>query len=488
MKDYARMNLSLLSDFYEFAMSNGFFKSGYKNKIVYFDMYYRSVPDNASYAIIAGLEQVVEYFENLKFDDSDIDFLRSKSIFDEEYLSYLRNFKFECDVWAMPEGTVAFPDEPLITVRGPIVQAQMVETMILLTINHQSMIATKANRIVYAAEGRGVTEFGSRRAQGYTGANLGARAAYIGGCNGSANTLAEKLYGVPALGTMAHSWVQLFDSEYEAFRVYAECYPDNCLLLVDTYDTLKEGVPNAIRVFDEVVVPAGFRPKGIRIDSGDIAYLSKKARKMLDDAGYEDVKIMASNSLDEFVIQNILMQGAKVDAFGVGERLITSKSSPVFGGVYKLTAVEDKEGNIIPKIKISENVTKITTPGFKQVYRLYDRQSNKAIADVVTLHNEKIDDSKDYEIFHPVFTWKRRKIKNFIARPLLVKIYDKGKLIYDLPGIEEIRSYVKEEFDTLWEEVRRLNNPQEYIVDLSQDLWETKEKLLDKYGKNLRRE
>ncbi|WP_138160379.1 nicotinate phosphoribosyltransferase [Peptoniphilus catoniae] len=482
------MNLSLLSDFYEFAMSNGFFKSGYKNKIVYFDMYYRSVPDNASYAIIAGLEQVVEYFENLKFDDSDIDFLRSKSIFDEEYLSYLRNFKFECDVWAMPEGTVAFPDEPLITVRGPIVQAQMVETMILLTINHQSMIATKANRIVYAAEGRGVTEFGSRRAQGYTGANLGARAAYIGGCNGSANTLAEKLYGVPALGTMAHSWVQLFDSEYEAFRVYAECYPDNCLLLVDTYDTLKEGVPNAIRVFDEVVVPAGFRPKGIRIDSGDIAYLSKKARKMLDDAGYEDVKIMASNSLDEFVIQNILMQGAKVDAFGVGERLITSKSSPVFGGVYKLTAVEDKEGNIIPKIKISENVTKITTPGFKQVYRLYDRQSNKAIADVVTLHNEKIDDSKDYEIFHPVFTWKRRKIKNFIARPLLVKIYDKGKLIYDLPGIEEIRSYVKEEFDTLWEEVRRLNNPQEYIVDLSQDLWETKEKLLDKYGKNLRRE
>ena len=488
MKDYARMNLSLLSDFYEFAMSNGFFKSGYKNKIVYFDMYYRSVPDNASYAIIAGLEQVVEYFENLKFDDSDIDFLRSKGIFDEEYLSYLRNFKFECDVWAMPEGTVAFPDEPLITVRGPIVQAQMVETMILLTINHQSMIATKANRIVYAAEGRGVTEFGSRRAQGYTGANLGARAAYIGGCNGSANTLAEKLYGVPALGTMAHSWVQLFESEYEAFRVYAECYPDNCLLLVDTYDTLKEGVPNAIRVFDEVVVPAGFRPKGIRIDSGDIAYLSKKARKMLDDAGYEDVKIMASNSLDEFVIQNILMQGAKVDAFGVGERLITSKSSPVFGGVYKLTAVEDKEGNIIPKIKISENVTKITTPGFKQVYRLYDRQSNKAIADVVTLHNEKIDDSKDYEIFHPVFTWKRRKIKNFIARPLLVKIYDKGKLIYDLPGIEEIRSYVKEEFDTLWEEVRRLNNPQEYIVDLSQDLWETKEKLLNKYGKNLRRE
>ena len=482
------MNLSLLSDFYEFAMSNGFFKSGYKNKIVYFDMYYRSVPDNASYAIIAGLEQVVEYFENLKFDDSDIDFLRSKGIFDEEYLSYLRNFKFECDVWAMPEGTVAFPDEPLITVRGPIVQAQMVETMILLTINHQSMIATKANRIVYAAEGRGVTEFGSRRAQGYTGANLGARAAYIGGCNGSANTLAEKLYGVPALGTMAHSWVQLFESEYEAFRVYAECYPDNCLLLVDTYDTLKEGVPNAIRVFDEVVVPAGFRPKGIRIDSGDIAYLSKKARKMLDDAGYEDVKIMASNSLDEFVIQNILMQGAKVDAFGVGERLITSKSSPVFGGVYKLTAVEDKEGNIIPKIKISENVTKITTPGFKQVYRLYDRQSNKAIADVVTLHNEKIDDSKDYEIFHPVFTWKRRKIKNFIARPLLVKIYDKGKLIYDLPGIEEIRSYVKEEFDTLWEEVRRLNNPQEYIVDLSQDLWETKEKLLNKYGKNLRRE
>ncbi len=482
------VNLSLLTDFYELAMSNGFFKAGYKDKIVYFDMFYRSVPDNASYAIIAGLEQLVDYFENLHFDDDDIEFLRTKGIFDEEYLDYLRNFKFECDVWAIPEGSVAFPGEPLITVRGPIIQAQMVETMVLLTINHQSMIATKANRIVYAAKGRGVTEFGSRRAQGYTGANLGARAAYIGGCNGSANTLAEKLYGVPALGTMAHSWVQLFDSEYEAFKVYAECYPDNCLLLVDTFDTLKEGVPNAIKVFDEVVVPRGHRPKGIRIDSGDIAYLSKKARKMLDDAGYEDAIIMGSNSLDEFVIQNLLVQGAKIDAFGVGERLITSKSSPVFGGVYKLTATEDKDGNIIPKIKISDNVSKITTPGFKQIYRCYDRETGKAIADVVTLHDEKLDDSGNYEIFHPVFTWKRKVLKNFEAKPMLVQIYEKGKLIYDLPTIGEIRDFVQSELETLWEETRRFDNPQEYIVDLSYDLWKVKEDLLKKHGKNSRGE
>ncbi|RVU55584.1 nicotinate phosphoribosyltransferase [Anaerosphaera multitolerans] len=481
-------NYTLLCDFYEFAMSNGFFKSGFKDKIVVFDMFFRSVPDDGSYAISAGLEQVIEYLENLKFDESDIDFLRSKGIFDEAYLDYLRNFKFECDVWAVPEGTVVFPHEPLLTVRGPIIQAQILETMVLLTINHQSMIATKANRIVSAAKGRPVIEFGSRRAQGYSGANLGARAAYIGGCKGTANTLAEKIFGIPALGTMAHSWVQLFETEYEAFKTYAEIYPDNCLLLVDTYDTLKEGVPNAIKVFNEVVVPKGFRPKGIRIDSGDIAYLSKKARKMLDEAGFEDVQIMASNSLDEFTIQNVLIQGAKLDSFGVGERLITSKSSPVFGGVYKLTAFEDeKTKELVPTIKISENVTKITNPGFKEIYRLYDNVSGKALADVITLHDEKIDDSQDYEIFHPIYTWKRRNIYNFTAKPLLVQIYEKGKLIYDMPTLEEIRQHAKEELDTLWEEVKRLDNPQEYMVDLSYDLWKIKDDLLERHGKNYKR-
>ncbi len=485
-KSFDENNYTLLCDFYEFAMSNGFFEIGYKEKIVYFDMFFRSVPDNASYAIIAGLEQIIEYFENLHFSDEDIEFLRTKKIFNEEYLEYLRNFKFECDVWAIPEGTVAFPQEPLIIVRGPIIQAQMVETMILLTINHQSMIATKANRIVSAADGRPVVEFGSRRAQGYTGANLGARAAYIGGCLGTANTLAEKIYGVPALGTMAHSWVQLFDSEYEAFKKYAEVYPQNCLLLVDTYDTLKEGIPNAIKVFNEVVVPSGNRPKGIRIDSGDIAYLTKKARVMLNEAGFEDAKIMISNSLDEFTIQNILHQGAKIDSFGVGERLITSKSSPVFGGVYKLTTIEE-DGKLIPKIKISENVAKITNPGFKQLYRLYDKDTNKAIADVITLHDEIIDDSKEYEIFHPVYTWKRRVLNNFIAKPLLERIYDKGKLVYELPNIEDIKTKVQVELETLWEETKRLDNPQEYIVDLSYDLWKIKEELLGEHGKNIKR-
>ena len=476
-------NLTLLCDFYEFAMCNGFFEAGFQDKTVYFDMFFREVPDNASYAIVAGLEQVVEYLENLKFDDEDIELLRAKGIFDERYLEYLKNFEFKCDVWALPEGTVAFPQEPLLIVKGPVIQAQMLETMILLTINHQSLIATKANRIVRAAKGRPVVEFGSRRAQGYSGANLGARAAYIGGCSGTANALAEKLYGVPALGTMAHSWVQLFPTEYDAFKKYAEVYPDNCLLLVDTFDTLNKGIPNAIRVFNEVVVPRGYRPKGIRIDSGDIAYISKKARKMLDDAGFEDAKIMASNSLDEGTIQNLLVQDAQIDMFGVGERLITSKSWPVFGGVYKLTGVEDN-GEIIPKIKISENVSKITTPGFKNLYRLYENESKKAIADVVTLHDEVIEDDGEYEIFHPIYTWKKKRLTNFTAKPLLVQIYKEGKLIYDLPSLEEIKNKAKEELDSLWDETKRLENPHEYVVDLSYDLWTIKEDLLCKHGKN----
>lgn len=482
MRNLKEENLTLLCDFYEFAMANGYFEAGMGEKIVYFDMFYRTVPDNASYSIIAGLEQVIDYIENLHFSDEDIDFLRTKKIFHEDFLEYLRNFKFECDVWALREGTVVFPQEPIIIVKGPIMQAQMLETMILLTINHQSMVATKANRIVTAAKGRPVVEFGSRRAQGYTGANLGARASYIGGCAGTANTLAEKLYGVPALGTMAHSWVQLFSSEYEAFKTYAQVYPNNCLLLVDTYDTLKEGIPNAIRVWNEELVPKGIRPKGIRIDSGDIAYLSKKARVMLDEAGFSDAIIMASNSLDEWTIESILTQGAKLDSFGVGERLITSKSSPVFGGVYKLVAYEEN-GEIVPTIKISENVAKITTPGFKSLYRIYDKSTMKAEADVVCLNSEKLDELDELEIFHPIYTWKRKKFTNFVAKDLMVKVFEKGKLVYDMPTLEEIKDYAQKELASLWDEVKRLENPHEYIVDLSQDLWDIKDRLLKEHRK-----
>lgn len=482
MRKLKEENLTLLCDFYEFAMANGYFEAGIGDKIVYFDMFYRTVPDNASYSIAAGLEQVIDYIENLHFSDEDIDFLRTKEIFHEEFLEYLRNFKFECDVWAIKEGTVVFPQEPLVIVKGPIIQAQMLETMILLTINHQSMVATKANRIVTAAKGRPVVEFGSRRAQGYTGANLGARASYIGGCAGTANTLAEKLYGVPAVGTMAHSWVQLFSTEYEAFKTYAKVYPENCLLLVDTYDTLKEGIPNAIRVWNEELVPKGIRPKGIRIDSGDIAYLSKQARVMLDEAGFSDAVIMASNSLDEWTIESILSQGAKLDSFGVGERLITSKSSPVFGGVYKLVAYEEDD-KIVPTIKISENVAKITTPGFKSLYRIYDKDTMKAEADVVTLHQEKLEELDELEIFHPIYTWKRKKFTNFVAKNLMVKVFDKGKLVYDIPTLDEIRDHVQDELKSLWDEVKRLENPHEYIVDLSQDLWDIKDDLLKEHRK-----
>lgn len=482
MRNLKEENLTLLCDFYEFAMANGYFEAGMGEKIVYFDMFYRTVPDNASYSITAGLEQVIDYIENLHFSDEDIDFLRTKKIFHEDFLEYLRNFKFECDIWALREGTVVFPQEPIIIVKGPIMQAQMLETMILLTINHQSMVATKANRIVTAAKGRPVVEFGSRRAQGYTGANLGARASYIGGCAGTANTLAEKLYGVPALGTMAHSWVQLFGYEYEAFKTYAQVYPNNCLLLVDTYDTLKEGIPNAIRVWNEELVPKGIRPKGIRIDSGDIAYLSKQARVMLDEAGFSDAIIMASNSLDEWTIESILTQGAKLDSFGVGERLITSKSSPVFGGVYKLVAYEEN-GEIVPTIKISENVAKITTPGFKSLYRIYDKSTMKAEADVVCLNSEKLDELDELEIFHQIYTWKRKKFTNFVAKNLMVKVFEKGKLVYDMPTLEEIKDYAQKELASLWDEVKRLENPHEYIVDLSQDLWDIKDRLLKEHRK-----
>lgn len=472
-----RRNLTMLADYYEFTMANGYLENGIGEKIAYFDMYFRAIPDDGGFAIMAGVEQVIEYLKNLKFSEEDLAFFKSKNLFGQKFIDYLRDFEFICDVWAIPEGTPIFPQEPLIIFRGPVVQAQLVETMILLTINHQSLIATKANRIVRAAKGRTVMEFGSRRAQGYEAAILGARAAYIGGCIGSANTIVDRDFDVPALGTMAHSWVQMFDNELDSFNAYARIYPDSCVLLVDTYNTLKSGVPNAIKCFNEVVIPKGFRPKGIRIDSGDIAYLSKEARRMLDEAGFEDCQITASSSLDEYTIRDLLNQGARVDSFGVGERLITAKSEPIFGGVYKLVAVEE-DGEVIPKIKISENVGKITTPGFKQIHRLYDKSTNKCIADVVTLHDEEIDNSKPYEIFHPLFTWKKKLVENFYSRKLLVKIFDKGMSIYQGPDIHEIRDYCSGQIELLWDEVRRFEKPHEYFVDLSKDLWEIKDRLL----------
>lgn len=476
-----KKNLTMLTDFYQLTMTNGYFVKGIANKIVCFDMFFRKVPDEGGFAIMAGVEQLLEYLKNLRFTPEDIAYLRSKNMFDGQFIEYLENFKFQCDVWAVPEGTPIFPYEPIVTVRGPVLQAQFIETMILLTINHQSLIATKANRIVRAAEGRAVLEFGTRRAQGYDGAILGARAAYIGGCIGTACTMADRDFGIPALGTMAHSWVQLFQTEYDAFKAYAEVYPDDCTLLVDTYNVLKSGVPNAIKVFNEVVIPKGFRPKGVRLDSGDMAYLSKKVREILDEAGFEDVKIVASNSLDEFIIRDLILQGAKIDTFGVGERMITSKSEPVFGGVYKMAAVMNADNEWIPKIKISENVEKITNPHFKTVYRLYDNSTGKAIADVITLHDETIDTTKPYELFDPIYAWKRKTITNFTAKKLMLQIFDKGECIYKSPKASEIRAYCKEQIATLWDEVLRFENPHNYYVDLSPALWEIKQELLAKY-------
>lgn len=472
-------NLAMLCDFYELTMSNGFYKNGFYKRSVYFDLFYRTVPDKGGFAIAAGLEQLIKYIEELHFEKDDIEFLRSKKIFDENFLKYLENFRFTGDIYAVPEGTPVFPNEPIITVKAPAIEAQLIETFALLTINHQSLIATKANRIVRASLGRSVLEFGSRRAQGADGAVLGARAAFIGGCKGTACTLSDELYNVPAGGTMAHSWVQMFDSEYEAFKTYCEIYPYNATLLVDTYNTLKSGIPNAIRVFKEVLIPKGIKNFGIRLDSGDISYLSKKARKMLDDAGLEDCKIVASNALDEYLIRDLMIQGAKIDTFGVGERLITSKSEPVFGGVYKLVAVE-QNGEIIPKIKISENNAKITNPHFKKVYRLYDRESGKAIADQLCVYDETIDDSKPLTIFDSESVWKTKTLTNFYAKSLLETVFKNGKLVYKVPEIEEIQSYCQMQLETLWDEVKRFENPHKYYVDLSQKLWSIKNQLLNK--------
>ncbi|NMM63146.1 nicotinate phosphoribosyltransferase [Clostridium sp. P21] len=475
-------NLTMLVDFYEFTMGNGYLDSDMGNRIAYFDMFFRRVPDGGGYCIMAGVQQVIEYLSNLKFSEDDIEYLRSKNSFSEEFLNYLKNFKFSCDVWAVPEGNPVFPNEPLVTVRGPAIQAQFVETMILLTINHQTLIATKANRICRAAGNRPVMEFGSRRAQGYDGAIYGARAAVIGGCSSTACTIAEEMFGIPAVGTMAHSWIQLFPTEYEAFKAWADVYPDNCVLLIDTYNVLKSGLPNAIKVFNEVLIPNGHRPKGIRIDSGDITYLTKRCRKILDEAGFSDVQIVISNSLDEFIIRDVLSQGAYIDSLGVGERLITARSEPVFGGVYKLSAVEDCDGNIIPKIKISENEEKITNPGFKTVYRIYDKADNKAIADLITLRDEKLDLNEPIEIFDPVFTWKKKKIKDYYAKELMVKIFDKGTPIYENPSVSDIKKVVALETEKMWPEVLRFENPHNYYVDLSKNLWDLKQTLLHKYS------
>lgn len=469
-------NLTMLTDFYEITMANGYFQSGNVEDIAYFDMFFRKVPDGGGYAIMAGVEQVVEYLNNLRFTDEDIDFLRGKGIFCEDFLDYLKHFEFACDVWAVPEGTPIFPHEPILTVRGPVIQAQFVETMILLIINHQSLIATKANRIVRAAKGRPVMEFGTRRAHGTAAAVYGARAAYIGGCSGTACAIADRDYGISALGTMAHSWVQMFSCEYEAFKKYAQVYPDNCVLLVDTYNVLKSGVPAAIKVFKEL------KPKkmGIRIDSGDVAYLTKRARWMLDEAGLTDCTITVSNSLDEYIIRDVILEGAKIDSFGVGERLITAKSEPVFGGVYKLSALE-QDGVIIPKIKISENVEKITNPGFKTLYRLFDKDNHKALADVITLDGEEIPEVDGYEIFDPNAIWKKKKLNNFYAKNLRIQLFNQGKCVYQCPGIDEVKAYCKEQMDTLWEETLRFENPQTYYVDLSQNLWEVKNNLIEEH-------
>lgn len=478
MNNNTAKNLTMIMDLYELTMSNGIFDSERRNEITYFDMFFRRVPDDGGYAVMAGIEQLIEYMNNLEFSDDDIAYLRGLKLFSDDFIDYLKDFKFTCDVWAMPEGTVIFPHEPIVTVRGPAMQAMMLETMLLLTINHQSLIATKANRIARAADGRPVMEFGARRAHGYGAAYYGARAAVIGGCAGTSCLLTAKDFDVPPSGTMAHSWVQLFDDEYSAFKAYAEKYPDSCMLLVDTYNVLKSGIPNAIKVFDEVLKPLGKRPLGIRIDSGDITYITKKARKMLDDAGYSDCKICVSNSLDEYLIRDMIFQGAKVDSYGVGERLITASSEAVFGGVYKLAAVE-RNGEIIPKIKISENPAKITLPGVKIPWRLYDRTTGKAIADVITLGDEKISSDEPYEIFDPEHTWKRKVVTDFVPKKLQVKIFDKGRQVYTSPSVKEISKFRAEQVDSLWDEVTRFENPHTYYVDLSEKLWNLRDELLN---------
>ena len=483
MKVYDKINLTMLCDFYELTMGNGYFEKGYKDRIVYFDVFFRQCPDGGGFAIAAGLEQIIEYIQELRFEPEDIEYLRNRNLFSDAFLEYLAGFKFTGDIWAVPEGTPIFPKEPIMTIRAPAIEAQLIETFILLSVNHQSLIATKANRVVRAAQGRTVLEFGSRRAQGADAAILGARAAYIGGCNGTACTISDQLFGVHAGGTMAHAWVQMFDTEYEAFKSYCEMYPNNATLLVDTYNTLKSGVPNAIRAFNDVLKPLGIKKCGIRLDSGDMAYLTRQARKMLDEAGWTECAISVSNSLDEYIIRDILQQGAQIDLFGVGERLITARSEPVFGGVYKLAAVEEPDGTILPKIKISENVTKITNPHYKKLYRFFAKDTGKALADYMTVYDETVDDSGELEIFDPEATWKTKRVYNFTAKELQVPIFKNGELVYKVPELDDVRAYCAQQVDTLWDEVKRFDNPQTYYVDLSQKLWDVKYGLLKRNGK-----
>ncbi len=477
------MNAAMLCDFYEFTMSYGYFKTGFYKKRTVFDVFFRTIPDGGGFAVAAGLARIVEYVKDLHFSESDISYLRSKGIFDEDFLAYLADFHFTGDIYAVPEGTPVFPGEPIMTVVAPAIEAQVMETYLLLTLNHQSLIATKANRIVRAADGRTVLEFGSRRAQGADGAIAGARAAYVGGCHGTACALTDMAYGVPAGGTMAHAWVQMFPSEYEAFKTYCETFPTNAVLLVDTFNVLKSGVPNAIRAFKEVLLPRGITKCGIRLDSGDMAYLSKQARKMLDAAGLTDCKIYASNSLDEYTIRDLIRQGAQIDTFGVGERLITAKSDAVFGGVYKLAAVEGDDGRFEPRIKISETTAKITNPHFKKVYRLYDRESGMALADQICLHDETIDETKPLVLFDPNATWKRKTIKNFVAKELLVPIFKNGEQVYDVPDIASTRAYCADCVAHLWDEVKRFENPHAYYVDLSDKLYAVKQEMLAAYAR-----
>lgn len=477
MKD----NYTMLMDLYEMTMGMGYFEAGYQDKIVYFDMFFRRTPDQGGYAIAAGLAQLIDYVKNFRFTHEDIDYLRSVGIKNEDFLNYVRDFHFSGDIWAVEEGTPVFPGEPLVVVRAPVIEAQLLETALLVMINHQTLIATKANRLVRAAHDKAIVEFGARRAQGRDGAYLGARAAYIGGCLGTSNLMTGRDFDIPVFGTMAHSWIQLFDDELEAFKAYAKSYPYATSLLVDTYNTLKSGVPNAIKTFDEVVVPAGYRPLSIRLDSGDLAYLSKRARKMLDEAGYEDVKIMASNAIDEKTLQDLRDQGAEIDFYGVGEKLITASSDAVFGGVYKLVAVEH-EGVVEPKIKISENVEKITTPGFKELYRIYDGNSDKALADLITLRGEEIDPSKPYQLFDPIHTWKKTTVQNFKLKKLLKPIFVGGKCVYEEKTIEDIKAHREQEEGKLWNGVKRIVNPHKYFVDLSISLWDLKQDLLNQFA------
>ncbi|MCD7768609.1 MAG: nicotinate phosphoribosyltransferase [Oscillospiraceae bacterium] len=478
MREQKGLNLTMLCDFYELTMGNGYLASGMGDRITYFDLFFRTVPDGGGFAIAAGLEQVIDYIQDLHFGPEDIAYLRGRGIFSEEFLAYLADFHFTGDIWAVPEGTPVFPREPILIVRAPAIQAQLLETYMLCALNHQSLIATKANRIVRAAQGRTVLEFGSRRAQGSDAAILGARAAYIGGCAGTACALSDQLFGVPAGGTMAHAWVQMFDTELDAFRAYCRTYPTNATLLVDTYNTLQSGVPNAIKAFNEILKPLGITKCGIRLDSGDLAYLTRKARKMLDEAGWAECTITCSNALDEYLIQDLISQGACIDTFGVGERLITARSEPVFGGVYKLAAVEDEAGNITPKIKISENLDKITNPHFKKLYRFYGRDTGKAMADYLCVYDETVDDTKPLTIFDPDATWKEKELTDFTARQLLEPIFRHGELVYRRPTLQEIKSYCARQVDSLWEEVQRFENPHHYYVDLSQKLWNIKNDLL----------